>query len=157
MKLPVFIDIETSHNDEGRYPTAIAWSLPDGSIKSVQIIPDDDWQPWDNAGPEVDVQHLMDQGESGPDIIREINQDLCGQTVFADGLDEDELILEYLFDTYDNTPDFEIAALTQLLPGNHIEDLLALRQQIANEYQLDIRILDDNIRAMLFLFEQTSS
>jgi len=157
MKLPVFVDIETSHSDEGGYPTAIAWSLSDGSIKSVQIIPDDEWDPWDNAGADVDVQHLMDQGESGPEIIRELNQDLCGQTVFVDGLDDDEHLLEYLFDTYSNAPDFELASLSQLMPGVDIEDLLTMRQQIASEHQLDIGLLDDNIRAMLFLFKQLSS
>jgi len=157
MALPVFIDIKTSHNDEGGFPTAIAWSLPDGSIKSVLIVPDDEWEPWGNSGPEVDVQHLLDQGESGLEIVREINQDLSGQTAFIDGLDDDEFMLERLFETYNNAPDFELATLTQLLPGNDIESLLAIRSQIADEYQFDIHHIDDNIRAMLYLFEQLSS
>ena len=77
---PLFIDIEASTPDSNGFPTSISWSLADGQLKTVLIIPDDDWEPWDNTDPDVDLQHLFDQGVSGPDAIRELNEDLDGQT-----------------------------------------------------------------------------
>lgn len=154
MNHPLFIDIDASTADENAYPTGVAWSLPDGRIKSVLIVPDDEWEPWENCSPELDVQHLMDQGVSGPDVIREINQDLGGQTVFVDGLDLDESLLELLFEAYDETISFELATISQLHPRHPFEDLLSARQQIANEYQFNLDLAEDNIRALLHLSDQ---
>jgi|GEM_PF-2742612 len=154
MTHPLFIDINTSHADDNAFPTSIAWSLPDGTIKSVIISPDSDWDPWNNASPDVDIQHLMDQGVSGPDVIREMNEDLDGQTVFVDGLDEDELLLELLFETYDNTLGFELATISKLNPQYSFEDLLVIRLQIADEYQFNLGLAEENIQALLHLSER---
>tara|TARA_R110002072_G_scaffold172728_4_gene327041 strand:+ start:10368 stop:10862 length:495 start_codon:yes stop_codon:yes gene_type:complete len=148
---PLFIDIETSSPDENAFPTSIAWSLPDGQMKSVLIIPDDEWEPWHNTDADIDLQHLFDQGVSGPDVIRELNEDLDGQTVYIDGLDEDENLLELLFDTYQHSLGFEIASLRELFPKQGIENILSLRNDIANEYQLDIEQIEDKVRALIFL------
>jgi len=154
MHYPQFLDIEISTPDEGGFPTSISWSLPDGQLKSVLIAPDDDWEPWDNADPAVDIQHLLDQGVSGPDVIRELSDDLDGQTVFIDGLDEDERVLELLYETYQQSLSFEVASITQLFTQHNIESLLAMRNDIANELQLDLEVIDDNVRALIFLSQQ---
>ena len=157
MALPLFLDIEMSHPDEGGFPVAIAWSLPDGSIKSVLIVPDDDWAPWDNVGLDIDLQHLIDQGEAGPDIIRELNLDLVGQTVFVDDLDDDEHLLALLFETYSDEPNFEMASIRQLYPRYDLETLLSLRHQVASEYQFDLDNIEDRIRALLYLNQQLAN
>jgi len=154
MTHPLFIDINASHADDNAFPTSIAWSLPDGTIKSVIISPDSDWDPWDNASPDVDIQHLLDQGVSGPDVIREMNEDLDGQTVFVDGLDEDELLLELLFETYDNTFGFELATISKLNSQYTFEELLLIRSQIADEYQFNLDLAEENIQALLHLSER---
>jgi len=154
MHYPQFLDIEISTADEGGFPTSISWSLPDGQLKSVLIAPDDDWEPWDNADPSVDIQHLLDQGVSGPDVIRELNDDLDGQTIFVDGLDEDERVLELLFETYQQTLSFEVASMTQLFTQQNIESLLAIRNDIASELQFDLEVVDDNVRSLIFLYQQ---
>lgn len=148
---PLFIDIETSSADENAFPTSISWSLHDGQLKSVLIIPDDEWDPWENADADIDLQHLFDQGVSGPDVIRELNEDLDGQTVYVDGLDEDENLIELLFDTYQSSIGFEIATLKDLFPKQNIESILSLRNEISNEYQLDIEQIEDKVRALIFL------
>lgn len=150
-QFPIFIDIEASTADENGFPVAISWSLPDGQLKSVIIIPDDEWDPWDNADPELDLQHLFDQGVSGPDVIRELNEDLDGQTIFVDGLDEDEALLEKLFDTYQQSMGFEIATLNHLFPKHNIEDILSMHRQICSDYQLDTESIEDKVRAFIFL------
>jgi hypothetical protein len=152
---PLFIDIEVSAPHENGFPISIAWSLADGQLKSVLITPDDEWNPWDNADPEVDLQHLFDQGVTGPDVIRELNEDLDGQTVYVDGLDEDELLLEKLFDTYQQSIGFEIARVNELFPRHDIENILSMRNDIAREYQLDPDLIEDKIRAFIFMVNDT--
>lgn len=153
MSLPLFLDIEVSSPEEEQYPIAIAWSLPDGQLKSVLVSPDDDWEPWDNADADTDVQYLMDQGMSGLDVIREMNQDLSGQTVFVDGLDDDEALIDKLFETFGDDPDFEIAPLTSLLP-EPFESLLDQRRQLAENHELDLNAAEDSVRSMLFLYSE---
>ena len=80
-----------------------------------------------------------------------IEADLDGQTVYVDGLDDDECLLELLFETYNHTLSFEIATLRELFPRQGIENIFSLRQDIANEYQLDIEQTEDNVRALIFL------
>lgn len=149
MNYPVFLDIEASTPDEGQYPVAMTWSLPDGQLKSVLISPDDDWEPWDNCDPEVDVQYLMDQGASGLDVIRELNMDLSGQTVFVDGLDDDEALLELLFESFGDSPDFEIATLTQLYTDESLEAILEHRRAVAETLEQNNTPSEDNVRTML--------
>ena len=153
---PLFIDIETSSADDTAFPTSISWSLPDGQLKSVLIIPDDEWEPWDNTDADIDLQHLFDQGVSGPDVIWELNEDLDGQTVYVDGLDNDESYIELLFDTYQSSIGFEIATLKDLFPRQNIENILNLRNEIAHEYQLDIELIEDKVRSLIFMVNDMS-
>ncbi len=150
-RFPVFIDIDASTFDDNGFPIAIAWSLPDGQLKSVLIIPDDEWDPWENADPHIDLQHLFDQGITGADIVRELNEDLDGQTVFIDGLDEDERLLEKLFDTYQQSMGFELAPMSELFREQDLESILAMREDTAREYQLDMELIEEKIKAMIFM------
>lgn len=152
---PLFIDIEASTPDSNGFPISISWSLADGQLKTVLIIPDDEWDPWDNADPNLDLQHLFDQGVSGPDVIRELNEDLDGQTVYIDGLDEDEPLLEKLFETYEQTLGFEIATINELFPKHDIENILIMRTEISREYQLDLELIEDRVRSFIFLVNDT--
>lgn len=153
MTYPQFLDIESSSPDDDRYPTQVSWSLTDGSIKTALILPDDNWEPWDNCSPELDVQHLMDHGSTPSDIIRELNDDLSGQTVFVDGLDEDEALIEQLYESALSDPDFELARADEL---NHqdFESFLQSRQEKALEYDLDLAQTEDAVRALLFVYHE---
>lgn len=150
-RFPLFLDIEASTAEDNSFPIAISWSLSDGQLKSVLIIPDDEWDPWENADTGIDLQHLFDQGMTGTDIIRELNEDLDGQTVFIDGLDNDEQLLEKLFDTFQQSMGFELAPLTDLFSQHDLESILLMRDDIAREFQLDLDVLEDKIRAFIFL------
>ncbi len=151
MDYPIFVDIEYSTPDEGGFPTSITWSLDNGQIKTVLIMPDDEWDPWDNCDSDIDIQFLYDQGVSGPDVIRELNQDLDGKTIFVDGLDEDETLLELLFETYDQELSFEVAVITQLFMQHNLESLLRQRAELAHQNQLDPDSAEDRVKALLHL------
>ena len=151
MDYPVFMDIEFSSAEDGQFPTIVSWSLPEGTLKSVLILPADEWDPWNNVDSNIDIQHLFDQGVTPTDIAREINDDLGGKTVFVDGLDADEALLEKLFDACGGDPDFELASLSQFDPSYGLEELLELRNDHAEQNELDPSISEDNVRAMLFM------
>ena len=155
MNYPQFIDIDGSSQEYDQYPTEIAWSLPDGTIKSVLIQPDDDWDPWDACDADLDVQHFMDHGETPGDIIKELNEDVSGQTIFVDGLDEDQLLIDKLFMPCDPAePDFEIATLKALFEGLDTETLLDSLDQISAHHGLDSARPEDRVRALLFLYAE---
>ena len=153
MNYPQFLHIESSCQEDGQYPIEIAWSLTDGSIKTVLVQPDDDWEPWDNASPELDVQHFMDHGETPNDIIRELNEDLTGNTVYVDGLNDYEYLVERLFEPCNPAePDFEIAILRELFLGMDTESILDDLYHIAEQHNMDLCVPEHKVRAMLFLY-----
>ena len=156
MSLPNFLDIELSTPDDGAYPTQISWSLDDGKIKTAIIIPDDDWEPWYNRNPELDVQYLIDAGSTPSEIIRELNEDLSGKTVFYDGLDEDEQLIEMLFDASLSEPDFELAKTTELFLDKSFETILENMRDISLSHNFDLGQTEDTVRAMLFMYAEGS-
>ena len=151
MDYPVFMDIEASSAEDGQFPTIVSWSLPDGTLKSVLILPADEWDPWDNIDSTIDIQHLFDQGVTPGDAAREMNDDLSGKTVFVDGLDADDILLEKLFEACGSDPDFELANLSQFDTAYSLEELLSLRNDCAEQNELDLSISEDNVRSMLFM------
>lgn len=154
MKLPNFLFIESSSPNEGAFPTTVSWSLEDGSIKSVMVMPDDDWEPWDNHDPEVDLYQLQDMGVSGPDIIRELNEDLDGKTVFVTGYNYDDELVDKLFETYGQEPGFELAQLSELFRTHDPESILSVRQDIALEQGLSLDNGEDIVRSHVFMAAQ---
>ncbi len=156
MPTALFLDIIPSSPDDGMYPTEIAWSLEDGQLKSVLILPDDDWEPWDNASYETDVQHLFDHGETPADIVSELNDDLSGHTVFIDGLDDDTKLLELLFESCNQEPDFELAPVTELFLDDKLETILRLRNEVAATRGLDLHQCADTVKSLIFVASERS-
>ncbi len=148
---PQFLDIEGSSYDEDSFPVSISWSQTDGQIKTVLIMPDDEWAPHDSALPDESLQHLYDQGVSGIDVIREMNSDLDGATIYIDGIDYDNDLLDKLYDTFDEDPTFEIATLSELYNDDSVEEILDARNQIIQDNNLDNRQAEHNVLAMLIL------
>jgi hypothetical protein len=156
MPTALFLDIIPSSPDDEMFPTEISWSLEDGQLKSVLILPDDDWEPWDNASYDTDVQHLIDHGETPSDIVKELNDDLSGHTVFVDGLDPDNKLLELLFESCDQEPDFEVAPITELFLESNLEELLHMRNEVAATRELDLHHCADTVRSLIFMAAERS-
>lgn len=148
---PQFIDIESSSYDEDSFPTCIAWSLPDGQIKNVLIMPDDDWNPQDCPLPEETLQHLYDHGVSGIDIIRELNSDLDGKPAYVDGVDYDEDLLNKLYETFDEEPTFELTPMTSLFTHQDLESIMDSKKSIIQENDLDTQHAEQNVLSLLIL------
>ena len=84
MPAPRFLDIEYCQTDDALFPTAMAWSLEDGRMKTVVIAPSDDWLPEDGDLGDVDLLYLEEQGVPLIELARELHQDLPDQTVFVE-------------------------------------------------------------------------
>jgi len=152
MQTDYFLDFESSSYDDDGFPLAVSWSMSNGTIKSILIMPDDRWLSGDYNMGDVDIQHYLDQGRSGIDVIREMNEDLTGQSVYIDGIDDDLLLLERICDCFDTEPDFELLQARDLFSTK--EPFHEQRQTIMEEHQLDNQNSRDNVMAMLILFQQ---
>ena len=154
MSYPLFLDLEGSSYDEDSYPIAAAWSLPDGQIKSVLIVPEDDWQDWDPgnfAARGITREYLFEQGYSALEVIREMIQDLADARVYMDGMDYDRELLEKLFDVYGEEPNFELTPIAELIPGMDYERFAAFREQALTEAGLSPYEAESSVYAMLKL------
>ncbi len=148
---PQFLDIESSSYDEDSFPICIAWSLPDGQIKNVLVMPDEDWNPQGSHLPYETLQHLYDHGVSGIDIIREMNDDLDGKPVYIDGTDYDAELLEKLCDTFDEEPTFELTPITSLITNKKFEEILDSKNVIMQENNLNTKHAEHNVLSLLIM------
>lgn len=151
MTLPQFIDIEYCDTGTHCYPTAVAWSLADGRIKTVVLTPDDEWLPELAEDPSVDLRWLFETGVPVIEVIREMDNDLADRTVYCDGLDPDELLVDTLYQTLNQDPPFEVAAVGGLFDGESTADLEEERRQILFENQLDATQPENGVYALLIL------
>ena len=157
MPYPLFIDFEASSYDEESYPVAVSWSLPDGQIKSVLIVPEDDWTDWDPgnfAARGISREHLFEQGFSALEVIREMNQDLADARVFVDGLDYDQDLLDRLFEPFNDLPAFEISSVSELFQSYGYERFLEYREQLFLATGMSAYESESNVLAMLKLADE---
>ena len=148
---PQFLDIESSSYDDDSFPICVAWSTPDGQIKNVLIMPDDEWNPQDSTLPEEALQHLYDHGVSGIDIIREMNDDLDGKAVFVDGIGYDSELIEKFYETFGEEPSFEIAAISELFTNISFEETMDNRNQVIQDNSLNTDQAEHNVLSLLIL------
>ncbi|MBS3803004.1 MAG: hypothetical protein KGY54_00520 [Oleiphilaceae bacterium] len=154
MPVPRFLDIEYAESDEGIFPIAMAWSLEDGRMKVVVIEPDEDWLPEDSDPADVDTRYLREQGVPLVELARDLHEDLPDQTVFVDGLDPDQDLLEMIFDAVGMEQPFEIAPLAALITDLDREALEDARQSLIFQEGLDPRLPETGVYAMLILANQ---
>jgi hypothetical protein len=151
MQNAYFLDIEPSSYDANGFPLSLSWSLEDGSIKTVLLMPDDAWLEDETSYEGVDIQHYLDQGVSGIDIIREMNEDLECKTVYFDGIDDDEGLLEKLCESFDAYIDFELMPITSYVED--VDEFHEMRTALLHEQGLDNQRCRDNVLALLLLSE----
>ena len=117
MSAPRFLDIEYCQTDDALFPVAMAWSLEDGQMKTVVIAPVDEWLPEDGDFGDLDLHYLAEQGVPLIELVHELHQDLPDQTVYVDGLDPDEILVDMIFSAMEQEAPFEVAPITDLIIG----------------------------------------
>ncbi len=152
---PRFLDIEYCQTDDALFPTAIAWSLADGQMKTVVIAPEDAWLPEDGDLGDVDLLYLEEQGGVPPllELARELHEDLPDQTVYVDGLDPDEILIDLIFSAVrQEAPPFEIAPpISELITGLNSEALEDRRRQLLFDEGLEPQLPENGVYSLLLL------
>jgi hypothetical protein len=151
VSLPRFLDIEYCQTDDALFPTAIAWSLADGQMKTVVIAPEDAWLPEDGDLGDVDLQYLEEQGVPLLELARELHEDLPDQTAYVDGLDPDEILVDLIFSAVRQEAPFEIAPISELITGLDSETLEDRRRQLLFDEGLEPQLPENGVYSLLLL------
>lgn len=151
MGLPQFLDIEFAATATGYLPTAMAWSLADGRMKTVVVTPEDDWLPEDPDDHDLDLAYLQEQGAPALDIVQEMSEDLGDTTVFVDGLDPDEAVLEWFFESLGRPLPFEVATVDQLIHHLDSDTLEDWRRELMITHGLEPQLPESGVYALLLL------
>ncbi|MFW5825085.1 MAG: hypothetical protein ACOCVV_08980 [Marinobacter sp.] len=152
--IPHFLDIEFFQNDDLFFPTAIAWSLDDGRMKTVVIEPDESWLPRDAELDENELLYLREQGVPLIELARALHEDLPDQQVYTDGLDPDETLVDLIFDAVRMPVPFELAPLDDLIPGIDRDTLEDYRRELMFEQGLEPQLPENGVYALLLLAQR---
>lgn len=150
---PAFLFIETG---EDHLPLAICWSLPDGQIKHTLIQPLESWGGEPSELGDYDIETLHASGERPLDVLRELEADHCGETVYISGLNDDEDALERMFDEYSIAPFVSLEPLNVLYPDSDPEEWSELRGELLQEQGLTPMQADHELLIMLMLHRRLS-
>ncbi|MDC9720719.1 MAG: hypothetical protein PSN46_08360 [Gammaproteobacteria bacterium] len=147
LSLALFIAVETCP-ESPYYPISAAWTLPDGSIKSSFILPDDNWPPHLCYSDRISDEAITSMGHSVKDVLLEMNLDLDASHVVGHRDFALSQALEHLVDALDIELAFEISTTTQdisELLGHDWRDEL---EDLAHETGLDLLQAEDQVRLM---------
>lgn len=150
---PAFLFIETG---EDHLPLAICWSLPNGQIKHTLIQPLESWGGEPSELGDYDIDTLHTSGERPLDVLRELEADHFGETLYINGLNDDESALERLFDEYNMSPFVTLEPLDQLYPDIDPEEWRELRSEFMQEQGLIPMQADHELLVMLMQHRRLS-
>jgi len=148
---PRFLDIEYCQTEDALFPVAMAWSLENGQMKTVVIAPHDDWIPEDGDLGDFDLLYLEEQGVPLIEIVRELHQDLPDQTVYVDGMDPDEILIDLIFDAVDSEAPFEIVGIESLITSLSREALDDRRRKLLTDEGLQPQLPENGVYALLLI------
>jgi hypothetical protein len=151
LQTPRFLDIEYCQTEDVLLPVAMAWSMEDGQMKTVVIAPDDSWIPDDGDLGDFDLLYLEEQGVPLIEIDHELHQDLPDQTVYVDGMDPDEVLIDLIFDAVSSEPPFEIVGIETLVTSLSREALDDRRRQLLTDEGLEPQLPENGVYALLLI------
>ncbi|MDO6442014.1 MULTISPECIES: hypothetical protein [unclassified Marinobacter] len=154
MPAPKFLDIEYCQTDDALFPTAIAWSLEDGQMKTVVIAPAEEWLPEDGDFGDLDIPYLEEQGVPLLELIQELHQDLTDQTIYVDGIDPDEILMDMIFGALEQDAPFEIGPISELITGMSNEVLEDRRRELLFEEGLEPQLPENGVYALLLMAQE---
>lgn len=151
MPEPRFLDIEYCQTEDALFPVAMAWSVENGQMKTVVIAPDDAWIPDDGDLGDFDLLYLEEQGVPLIEIVHELHQDLPDQTVYVDGMDPDEVLIDMIFDAVGSDVPFEIVGIESLVTSLSREALDDRRRQLLTDEGLEPQLPENGVYALLLI------
>ena len=151
MPEPRFLDIEYCQTEDTLFPVAISWSVENGQMKTVVIAPDDAWIPEDGDLGDFDLLYLEEQGAPLIEIVHELHQDLPDMTVYVDGMDPDEVLVDLIFTAVDSEAPFEIVSIDSLVTTLSREELDDRRRQLLADEGLEPQLPENGVYALLLI------
>ena len=151
MPVPHFLDIEYCQTEDALFPVAIAWSVENGQMKTVVVAPDDAWIPEDGDLSDIDLLYLEEQGVPLIEIVQEMHQDLPDKTVYVDGLDPDEVLIDLIFSAVESEAPFEVVGIESLVTSLSREELDDRRRQLLTDEGLEPQLPENGVYAMLLI------
>ncbi|ARU57493.1 hypothetical protein OLMES_3457 [Oleiphilus messinensis] len=151
---PFFLDIDPSTPTAKGFPAAIAWSLASKQYKSVLIKPLDTWLQEESTEVDIDLNLLLIQGQDIIDVVREMNEDLDGETVYVDLTRQTDIWLAKLFDAVGFEPSFEIEPFTDLFEAVSQSDIEQNINRLIGELDLPPYTCDSRVIALLHLAKE---
>jgi hypothetical protein len=149
---PQFIALDSSHGEQA-FPVAISWSLEDGQLKSVLIIPDDAWEPWEHNQSQYDTDYLINHGATCPEILQELLSDMESHELFASDLEQDLALLEKICQSCGQERDIDLLPF-QLAFEEHDSEEIWQEYEVVTEYQgMDLSVCEERVRALVYLAE----
>ena len=156
MTLPLIIACEMSSYDDDAFPVAIAWSLPDGRIKTTLIQPEEEWL--ENATSlEVDPDQLLLEGHNAKAVLQELQLDREDEPLYCEDFELTQRALEQLYQTLSSPLDLPLLPLLELLDDNDEHERLQVRQDCLDQLLLDPQQADQQVRLGLELYVRLSA
>jgi hypothetical protein len=160
MEYPRFLVLEANSYDEDGYPIAAAWSLGEGTLKSVLVRPEDDWHEWDASNEDrhsITREQIEIMGESVLDLLREMSDDFEKVPVYVESTYLSEIWLNRMYEAYGAELPFEIYPVTDAFTGFDEHALEQELQVLADNLFLDLRIPEEKVRLYLELYHRLTN
>lgn len=153
MRVPAILDIEASGFGRGSYPVEVGVAMPDRTVVSFLIAPQDDWTHWSEEAESLhglSRELLREKGFTPRQVAEQLNVMLEGQVAYSDGWGVDSGWLALLF-YYAGMPQaFKLDTLTRILTEPQLIHWDDTRDQLFAEHDgrrhragHDARILQD--------------
>ena len=85
------------------------------------------------------------------ELAQELHQDLPDQTVYVDGMDPDEILVDLIFTAVAMDAPFEIAGMEELVTSLPREALDDRRRQLLSDEGLEPQLPENGVYALLLI------
>ncbi len=156
MKYPLIIAFEMSSYEDDAFPVAVAWSLPEGQIKSTLISPDEEWleQLYDQGGAGIDPEQLLLEGHSAKSVIEELQLDLGDERLYSPDPFTAETAIERFAESLDRELDLPLRPAAELIADSSFEERELCRQECTSMLELSEHQAQDQVRLWLEMYNR---
>ena len=153
-QFPVFISADVIGDHQQIIPVTIAWSMPDGQIKSTLVRPEENWEIEEIALGDLDLDTITEQGATPAEIVTEMNLDFEDTTVYCFDEYQDVPALDALFHALNDEPGFEVIPWPESFNGASNEMIFETSNWVRGINSLDLSNAEDRVKQMLLSFAE---
>lgn len=136
---PAIIDVEASGFGPSSYPIEIGTVLVTGERFCSLILPDTDWDHWDESAEKVHQitrKHLTENGRPIREVAVILNDLLKDKTVYSDGWVVDKPWIEKIYYSAGVRQLFQISSLETILSESQMEIWHITKSRVLAEFDM---------------------